>query len=220
MAISTGHGLVPGIEKALYENVMTQSDYERIRRREESRKKQLEQAKLAESRRQALPITNITTKLPITQIPINKVGELSSYLSQVEYKPEDYLSAETEAIRGVEQEFSGAQARELRELGRLGISPTSGRARSSRERRALNLALARSGARLEARKRIDELNLARETSAREQALSLRGQDITQRGQEVSASIAREEMRSKEKIQASSQLASQKYGLPTMKFRIR
>jgi len=116
---------------------------------------------------------------------VGQIGGIAGYNAQTDFSQVGYAGAESEAVRGVEQEFSGMEQRESRNLGRMGISPTSGRARSGRERRALNLALARAGARLEARKGVDELNLQRETTGREQALALRSQDITSRGQDVS-----------------------------------
>jgi len=118
-----------------------------------------------------------------------KIGDLSSYEDQTGYDEIGYQAGENEAVRGVEQEFSGMAQRETRELGRMGISPTSGRAGSTRQRRAMNLALARSGARLEARNNVDTQNLARETASRDQAMNLRSQDITQRGQTISANTA-------------------------------
>jgi len=118
------------------------------------------------------------------------VDSFKSYQDQTAYDMQGYGGAESQAVRGIEQEFTGAQQREAREAGRYGLSLTSGRARSGRERRALNLALARSGARLEARKGIDELNLQRQTASREEALKLRSQDITARGQELSAATTR------------------------------
>jgi len=124
-----------------------------------------------------------------TYVP-SEIKPLSTYEGQTGYNSLGYEEAEGSAVRGLEQEFSGAQQREAREAGRYGLSLTSGRARSGRERRALNLALARSGARLEARKGIDELNLQRQTTAREEALKLRSQDITARGQEISAATTR------------------------------
>lgn len=121
---------------------------------------------------------------------LSRISPLSSYIDQNQFEQINPLIAEDEAVRGVEQEFTGARQRELREFGRIGVSPTAGRARSSSQRRALNLALARSGARLESRKATDASNLQREQAGRELALATRDQDITQRGQDITAQTAR------------------------------
>lgn len=117
------------------------------------------------------------------------VADFRSILDQTRLGIDNGVQAESEALRGVEQEFAGTRQREIRELSRLGVSPTSGRGRGASQRRALTLALARSGARLESRKSTDELNLERERISREQAITLRGQDISQAGQRTSRASA-------------------------------
>lgn len=128
-----------------------------------------------------------------SQSGVERVAPISSFIEDTQFNRIDPLQEEESAVRSVEQEFSGSRQRELRGFGRLGISPTSGRARSSSQRRALTLAIARSGARLEARKSTGELNFQRQMAGRELASSTRAQDITQRGQDISsrdASISR------------------------------
>jgi hypothetical protein len=107
----------------------------------------------------------------------SNIGSVADYSSQFGFDELGYLPAEIRALGDVEEEFKGAEQRETRELSRYGINPSSGRGRGSRQRRAMNLALARVGARLEARKGIDDQNYQRQLAGAELGLKARGQDI-------------------------------------------
>ena len=112
------------------------------------------------------------------------IGNFDEYRNQTKFDKLGYEPAESEGVKRIENEIAGSQQRENRDLARMGINPTSGRSRSSREQRALNLALARAGARLEARKNVDTQNFRNDVESRKEALSLRGQDISKRNQDI------------------------------------
>ncbi len=105
---------------------------------------------------------------------------ISDYSGEFGFDELEYEPAESSAVGLVEQEFEGADQREARELSRYGINPSSGRGRDNRTRRAMNLALARSGARLEARKGVDTQNYERGVTSAKFGLEARGQDINER----------------------------------------
>jgi len=113
------------------------------------------------------------------------MGSFSDYVGQTAIDRLGYQPAVNQAVSEVEGEFAGQQQRLGREQSRYGISPTSGRGRASRDRIAMDLALARAGTSLEARRGVEAENFKRMMAEREQALELRGQDITIRGQQAS-----------------------------------
>lgn len=153
------------------------------------------------------------------QATVPQVGDLQSYLSRAGIPSVDIQGFINQAVAGVESEFAGAEGRSRRELSRIGITPTSGRGRSEQQRVALQRALARAGARMEARKTAEAEQFKRDMLAREEALTLRGQDISQRAQTISqqSDIARLSLQSQE-LASSSAFKSQQLAMQEAELR--